>query len=352
MSFTPYNAPLLSGLLGDMEIAAHFSVQADIKAMLEFEKSLAVAQAAYGLILEENAEAIRLACERFEPDMPLLQQGVVRDGMAVPEFVRQLQEACGETAGEYLHLGSTSQDVVDTSLCTRLVAVNEFLSSRLKEVIGSINDLQKAYGERELMARTRMQAALPVKVSDRLQLWRRPLERRLEMFDEIKRHLHVVQLGGPVGTLSAMGETGSEVRRKLAELLNLNDPGECWHTDRTRLSDYCNWLSAICAALGKIGQDIVLMAQNGLDELAFDQAGGSSAMAHKQNPVKAEVLVANARFAATLNSGIQHNAVHEQERSGSAWTFEWMIVPQLCVVTGASLRNAHLLLKSVKNIAG
>jgi 3-carboxy-cis,cis-muconate cycloisomerase len=334
-----------------MEVAAHFSVKSDIEAMLRFEAMLAKSQTEAGLIPQDHCEDIERACASFEPDIPTLQTGVVRDGMAVPEFVRQLRDACSEEAAPSLHYGSTSQDVVDTSLILRLVRVNAGLEQRLADVLHELSALNEKFGERTLMARTRMQAALPVKVTDRLHAWSGQLITHQNAFRAIKDQLHVVQLGGPVGNLEKMGEKGSQVRAALAEHLGLADPGCAWHTDRTRLYVYCSWLTDVCGALGKIGQDILLMAQNEVDEISFEETGGSSAMAHKKNPIKAEVLVTIAKFTAALNSGMQHNKIHEQERSGVAWTFEWLMVPQLCVATGASLRNTSTLLKSVKAIA-
>ncbi len=75
-------------------------------------------------------------------------------------------------------------------------------------------------------------------------------------------------------------------------------------------------------------------------------------MPHKVNPVGAEVLVALARFNATLVSGMHQTLVHENERSGAAWTLEWMLLPQMVVATGAALRTADALLKTVSFRAG
>ena len=350
MSFTPYNAPLLSGLLGDTEIATQFSIKSDLQAMLSFEVALASAQADVGLIPQAHAEEIKKAAVEFEPDMPALQQGVNRDGMAVPEFIRQFRGHCGIQAGGSLHFGSTSQDVIDTSLAIRLVAVNRILKDRLESVLHALDELGSKFGNRNLMARTRMQAALPVPVAHRLLQWRAPVNHHLECMQAIEKRIQVVQLGGPVGDLNKMDGKGAEIRRRLAQFLELGDPEEVWHTDRSRLADYCNWLAGLSGALGKIGMDTALMAQNELNELAFEGAGTSSAMTHKQNPVKAEVLVSASRFAAALNTGMQHNAVHEQERSGVAWTLEWLVIPQLCVVAGASLRNCNDLLSSITSM--
>ena len=42
--------------------------------------------------------------------------------------------------------------------------------------------------------------------------------------------------------------------------------------------------------------------------------------------------------------------VHEQERSGAAWTLEWMILPQMAIAAGASTRLAIDLLQSVEEM--
>lgn len=75
-------------------------------------------------------------------------------------------------------------------------------------------------------------------------------------------------------------------------------------------------------------------------------------MPHKKNPVPAEVLVTLARFNATLLSGMHHALVHENERSGAAWTLEWMILPQMVVATAAALRLAGSLARSISFVRG
>ena len=93
-----------------------------------------------------------------------------------------------------------------------------------------------------------------------------------------------------------------------------------------------------------------MMAQQGIDEISFSNAGGSSAMPHKQNPVLAETLVSLARFNAVQLSGFHQAMIHEQERSGSAWTLEWMILPQMCAATASALKNARQLTRFITKI--
>ena len=89
------------------------------------------------------------------------------------------------------------------------------------------------------------------------------------------------------------------------------------------------------------------MAQNSIGEVVVAGAGGSSAMAHKSNPIGAEVLVALAHANAAFAGGMNQAMVHEQERSGAAWTLEWLLLPQMLMATGAGLRTAISLLGQI-----
>ena len=109
-----------------------------------------------------------------------------------------------------------------------------------------------------------------------------------------------------------------------------------------------NLLALISGSMGKIGADIALLAQNEVAAVRLEGGGGSSAMAHKSNPVNAEVLVALARANAGLAGTLQQAMVHEYERSGAAWTLEWLTLPQMVVNTGASLRLGLALLDQLE----
>ena len=125
---------------------------------------------------------------------------------------------------------------------------------------------------------------------------------------------------------------------------------KAWHAMRDAVVDYAGLLSLISGTLGKMGQDICLMAQQGVDEITLDNAGGSSAMPHKQNPVLAELLVTLARFNATQVSAMHQGLVHEQERSGAAWALEWMVLPQMAQATARSLAASIAICQAISHV--
>jgi 3-carboxy-cis,cis-muconate cycloisomerase len=188
------------------------------------------------------------------------------------------------------------------------------------------------------MGRTRMQRALPITFADRVAAWKSPLDRQLDALGALERDLLVLQFGGAVGTLDKLGERGSLVRAALARRLGLADPGRAWHAERDRIADLAGWLAKISGSLGKIGQDLVLMAQNEVGEAVLAAAGSSSAMPHKRNPVQAELLITLARFNAGQLGALHQAMVHEGERSGAAWTLEWLILPAMVAASAAALR--------------
>ena len=348
MTVSPFDHPLLSGLLGDEEAARLFSVEADIDAMLSFERALTQAEAECGVIPRDAEAAIVKALHAFRPDTGKLRAGVAKDGVVVPELVRQIKAAIGEPHGVSVHFGATSQDVIDTSLVLRLRQAVEHIGLLLSENIVRLAGLQQDFGGRALMAMTRMQPALPITVKDRIASWRSPLERHQQRLKEQSARLLVVQFGGAAGALEQLGDMAPAVRAALAAKLGLGDASQ-WHSQRDALAEFAGWLSLVTGSLGKFGQDVALMAQAGTD-IKLSGGGGSSAMPHKQNPVKAEALVALARFNATQLAGMHQALVHEQERSGAAWTLEWLILPQMVVATAAALRLAAELAGQIESV--
>lgn len=345
MTVSPFDHPFLSGLLGDDETAAYFSAKADIRAMLAFEAALARAEALHGLIPHDAARHIEAVCVAFNPDVSSLRAATARDGVVVADLVKQLRKAVGSPAAGSVHLGATSQDVIDTSLMVRLKAVAFLFSTRLSYIVQALSDLDERFGKAALMGRTRMQAAIAITASDRIRAWRAPLE---DYRDRLTEQRFPLQFGGAAGTLDKLGDLAPSIRATLAQELGLTDQPQ-WQSQRGLIADLANLLSLVTGSLGKFGQDVALLAQAG-DEIELAGGGGSSAMAHKQNPVAAETLVALARFNATQLSAIHQSLVHEQERSGAAWALEWLVLPQMVMATAASLRLTIELVSNIRRI--
>jgi 3-carboxy-cis,cis-muconate cycloisomerase len=337
-------------LLDDTELDAVLGAEADLAAMLRVEVALARACGEMALIPANAAQVIEMAAADFKPDVEQLARDTLRDGIVVAGLVRQLRNHVGAPHGQHVHFGATSQDVIDTALALRLKVIFRLFDTRLGRLTGTLRELEARFDSNRVMGRTRMQAAIPITAGDRLAVWRGLVERAQAGLDPVQTANLILSLAGPAGTSDKFGNKIRAVRETMAGQLGLAVPGYIPHAARDRIASLGGWLSQVTGALGKIGQDVALMAQNEIGEIALSGAGGSSAMAHKQNPVLAEVLVTLARFNAVQLSGLHQALVHEQERSGAAWTLEWMILPRMIEATGTALNHAQAMLDAVERI--
>ncbi|MEO0382546.1 MAG: 3-carboxy-cis,cis-muconate cycloisomerase [Pseudomonadota bacterium] len=339
----------LRGLFGDDEAAAIWAPHRQFAHMLAFEAAYTRALGAVGKAHPDAAEMVAKTIEGFKPDIADLRTGTAFDGVPIPALIDQLRRAAGNN-GKIVHTGATSQDVIDTALSLALREFNLLVDRRISNITEALTQLIEQFGENALMGQTRMQAALPISVADRLRTWLDPLNDHQKRLRAIKPQVELLQLGGPVGNRTSMAPHGDAIAAHMASELKLANPSNCWHTKRDGLADYASIMSLITGSLGKMGQDVCLMAQHGVDEVALVSGGQSSAMPHKKNPILAELLVALARFNATQLSGMHHALVHEQERSGAAWMLEWMTLPQMAMVTARSLSAAHHLVETITSV--
>jgi 3-carboxy-cis,cis-muconate cycloisomerase len=345
------NSFLRTGLFGNLfrhdAIAAEFGQTAFVSRMLAFEAAWTRALAEVGNVTDADATAALKAIETFSGED--FSDGSDADGLPVPAFVAALREGLSSGPARVIHTGSTSQDVLDTAMALTCLDVFDQLAAQLSDLILGIEGLLRAQGDKPLIARTRMQAALPATVSLRLSAWHRPLMDHQARLGSLRKEVGCVQIGGAIGLRDAPAGKGERMAALVARDLDLAI-GPVWHTDRSRFVSVGHFLSLLSGTLGKIGQDVALMAQQGVDEIKLSVGGSSSAMPHKQNPVLAEAMVSLARFVAGQQSILAQAMVHEQERSGSAWALEWLTLPAMAEATGASLRHAVRLIGSVSLI--
>ncbi|MBO1437403.1 3-carboxy-cis,cis-muconate cycloisomerase [Meiothermus sp. CFH 77666] len=350
MPYLPQESKIFGRIFADPAMALIFSDEEGLRAMLEVERALAQAQAEVGLIPAEAAEAIGGAIVGFAPDWEALAQATERDGVPVAGLVEQLRRALGEPYGRYLHYGATTQDILDTALVLRLREALVHLERGLHQTLKNLALLARKHLKTPMAGRTHAQQALPISFGFKVAGWMAPLLRQLERLEELRPRLLLVQLGGAVGTLAAMGEAGPDVQVALARRLGLGAPPMPWHTARDNLAELAGWLSMLTGALGKMAQDILLLAQSEVAEVresADPARGGSSTLPQKGNPVQSEVIVASARANAALLAALHQALIAEHERATHGMQLEWLSLPQMFAHAATALKEARALSESL-----
>jgi 3-carboxy-cis,cis-muconate cycloisomerase len=332
---------LYGAMWSDPEATALFGDGAEIAGMIRVEAALARVQGRLGVIPAECARIISEFCETAQIAPAALAAATARDGVPVPGLVAALRSACPDAgAAGWIHWGATSQDIVDTGLALRLSALCDLWGARLAGVLAALADLAEAQADTPMAARTYGQDAVPTSFGAAVAAWGWPLIAAAEGLAGLRSGVARVSLAGAAGTLAAMGPQGPAVRAGLAAELGLTDPGHAWHSGREGVAALAGWAGVVAGPLGKLGEDVHLMAQSGLGEVGIAGAGGSSTMPQKQNPIPAAVLSALARHVLALVPAVQGAGIHRQQRDGAAWFGEWLALPPLCLALSRALALA------------
>ena len=313
-----------------------------VQAMLDFEAALARAQARVGVIPAAAVAPIEAACQASLYDFFELGEAIATAGNSAIPLVKALgkQIATRDAGAErYVHLGATSQDVMDTGLVLQLRQALGLIDTDLQRLGRVLAEQAERYADTPLAGRTWLQHATPVTLGMKIAGWLGAVTRSRQRLQELAPRLLVLQFGGASGTLAALGEHAMPVAQALAEELQLSLPEQPWHTQRDRLVEFGSVLGLIAGGLGKLGRDLSLLMQTEAGE-AFEPSapgkGGSSTMPHKRNPVGCAVLIGAATRVPGLLATLFSAMPQEHERSLGLWHAEWETLPQIgCLVSGA-----------------
>jgi 3-carboxy-cis,cis-muconate cycloisomerase len=329
------------------ELLDAVSGRAWLQAMLEFERGLARAEATAGVIPIEAADAIADGCRGELYDFhDLLLQG--RSVGSPPEpLVRALRDEVGGDAARYVHWGATSQDVMDTASMLVTRRALELIVAELDRVAAGLARLAESHRSTLMAARTLLQQAVPTTFGFKAAGWLVSVLEVRGRLVAVRRDRIAVQLGGAAGTLAAIGDAGPEVLRLLADELGLAEPVLPWHTNRTRLAELGGALETTAGVLGKIGLDVVLLAQTEVDEVREGPGGGSSTLPHKRNAISSTLARACARLVDGYTSVLASGLEQEHERAAGSWHAEWEALSGALAYTGGA---AHSIADAVDSL--
>ena len=348
---TALDSSIFGSLFTDEEIAELIDDDAQVRALVEVEIALARAEARVGVIPSSAAEQIAKATDPKKIDMGALARGTARSGFPIIALVQELRKLVGAQAAPYLHWGATTQDIMDTACVLQLRSVIKVFENRLAELARYLGELAHLHRRMVVAGRTHGQQALPISFGLKVAAWLAPFVRHGDRLNQMTSRLLVVQFGGAAGTLAALGDKGLAVMQELAEELKLATPVMPWHAQRDSFAEFAGWLSLVTGSLGKMAQDIILLAQTEVKEVAEsaeEGRGGSSTMPQKSNPITSELIVAAARTNASLLSAMHNALIHEHERATHGWQVEWLTLPQMVALTGGALKHALYLAKNLQ----
>lgn len=333
------------------EVSGIFSRDGRFSRWLQVEAALAGAQKELGIIPESAAKDIRSAAHVEKLDLERYDEIYAKTGHPMVAMLRLLEAAAGEKSGQYIHLGATTQDIMDSAMMLALKRMFELMEEKLISIQRSAVSLAEKYADTPMMGRTHNIQALPITFGYKAAVWADELERCLGRLNQSRERILVLQLSGAVGSMVSFGSNGPEIQRLVAEELGMGVPAICWHASRDRLAEFTGELTLIGGCLGRIAREVYLLMGTEYGELSEPwekDTVGSSTMPHKVNPTSTQHMMSLARDIRYHNAAVQEMMWVDHERDIMHFVGERQHIEDCCAAVGELLDRADILLSGLQ----
>jgi 3-carboxy-cis,cis-muconate cycloisomerase len=331
------------------------SDRAWVQAMLDVESALARAESRLGLIPTEAVDGIVSHCRVDQFDVAQLGKAAARSANPVVPLVNSLRAAVPKSAAPFVHLGATSQDILDTAMMLIARRGLDLILTDLEQAAASAAMLADRHRTTLMAARTLLQHALPTSFGLKAAGWLVAIVEARSELKRVRRTRLAVQFGGAAGTMAALSERGPDVARELSTELGLPEPTLPWHTARARVVELATALGITAGVAGKVALDVVLLAQTEVGEVAEHRVAGrgaSSTLPQKHNQVDAIEILAAVRGINAQVSVLQAAMLQEHERGAGAWQAEWPAFAETFRLAGGVASRLVSLLTGLQVDAG
>lgn len=247
-----------------------------------------------------------------------------------------------------IHRGLTSSDVIDTALSWVLKDVCHILVRGLQDLETELKELADGHVRTLRTGRTHGQWAEPTSFGAQVRGWYYMVERARQRIQALSYQIAVTKISGPVGTYSHISPkveqmVGAEIAAEAAI-----GSTQVWARDR--IADFGHACAQAATACEYVGMQIRLGSQSGIEELAETRpqgATGSSAMPHKQNPVRSERLSGLSRLVRNMSATLYEDIVLWGERDISHSSVERAVLPQISCYTDFAIQDLISILQTL-----
>jgi adenylosuccinate lyase len=334
------DSTFLKDLYGTAEMRAVFDDRALLQKWLDVEAALALAEADLGIVPQAAADEIARQARAENIDADWMKREIDHTLHPIVPLIRALKAVCSREAGEWIHWGATTQDIMDTALVLQLRDATAIFEQRILDLDAALVALARAHRDSIMPGRTHGQHALPITFGYKVAIWAEELRRHAARLRDAKPRVLVGQFGGAAGTLAGVGARGLEIRARLMRRLGLGEAAVTWHVAHDGFTEFASVAAMLAGTCGKIAHEIISLQKSEVMEVEEpwnEGKVGSSTMPHKRNPMLCEAIAALARLAFNHARASFDGLIQEHERDWTVNHMEWAYLPELCVMTDGAL---------------
>jgi len=304
--------------------------------MLKIEVLSCEAMTKLGVIPKAAMEKIRKNAQFDLEEVRRLEERTKHDVVA---FIQSVGQSLGSDA-QYLHMGMTSSDLLDTSLSLQCVEAGEILIADVKKLLVALKDKAKKYKDAVCIARTHGVHAEPTTFGLKVAIWYDEMNRNLERLQAACEGMRYGKLSGAVGTYANIDPS---VEEYVCQQLNLKPANVATQViSRDPHAHFIMILAIIGCSLEKFATEIRALQKTELlevEEPFFKGQIGSSAMPHKRNPVTCERICGLSRILRANSIVAMENMNLWHERDISHSSAERVILPDSTIALNYMLNK-------------
>ncbi|HBC69131.1 MAG: adenylosuccinate lyase [Duodenibacillus sp.] len=349
MTSTVIDSQIFGSLFSTDEMREVFSDRNWAQKWLDTEAALAAAQAELGVIPQEKADIINKYAKAELLDIPMIGE-YYKSSITIVPLLKAFKAVLPDNAGEFVHWGATSQDIVDTGIVLLQRDAYNIILRDMKLCQQYCLDLAKKYRDTCMAGRTHVVHAIPITFGYKAAVWADELGRDIERLEGIYDRVFVGEMAGAVGTLASQPEHGLETQRRMFKILGLSVPTIAWHVARDNQAEFSQTLALCAGSLGRIIHEIFSLQHTEILELEepfFMGKVGSSTMPHKRNPAVLENVLALLRSVRSCAPAIVETMISENERDWGCFITEWEAIPRQCLLMAGALEKSKNILKNL-----
>ncbi|MGI6009457.1 MAG: adenylosuccinate lyase, partial [Methanomethylophilus sp.] len=285
---------------GRKEMESIFSESSRIKYQMQVEAALARAHAAVGEISQADADEITRVAESGEVTVERIKEIEKLTNHDVMAMVRAMTEKCHGDAGKYVHLGATSNDIVDTATAMQIRDALELVAQDVDDFIMTLAKLAKRERDTLEIGRTHAQFAIPITYGFKIAGYIAEMLRYRQRLIEIMPRACCGKMAGAVGTGAALGKNFQKIQREVMQDLGLTyEPAATQVVGRDRYTELVCLMATMGTSLERYATEVRNLQRSEIGEVSeyFDKEHqvGSSTMAQKRNPINSENVCGLAR---------------------------------------------------------
>ena len=345
------DSPVFGNLFGTQAMREVWSDENRTRKYLDIEAALARVQGRLGIIPKEAAAEIERNCRLEKIDLAKLRAQTERIGYPVMGVVQQIVAACKDGLGQWSHWGATTQDITDTATVLQIREGLALVEADLTAISAALAALARRYRDTPMAGRSNLQQAVPVTFGYKMAAILAGVERHRERLRELKPRVLMGEFAGAAGTLASLKTGALETQEGLMRELGLAQPPIAWHTMRDTVAEVGCFLGLVTATLGKIAMDVKLLMQTEVAEVYEPFAhgrGSSSTMPQKRNPISCLYIHACAGVVRQHAAALLDAMVADHERSTGPWEIEWIVLPEIFVLSAGALHQANFIMAGLE----